>query len=239
VMALPKIPQEWLQPSSLTVAAKVQKTLADKVQITDQFSTIDLIAGVDVSNNLRDPKQMVYAAAVLLNANDLSLNNSASHAEQQVFPYIPGFLGFREAPAICAAIQKLPHRPDLILVDGHGISHPRGLGIASHIGVLLDIPTIGVAKSILVGKAFQNLSELAGAKVPLIYQNKTIAMLLRSKTNCLPLIISPGHKISLTSAVTIVQQCLKAYRLPEPTRFAHLAANQCRKMHMQNEADLT
>lgn len=225
----PEIPREWLYPATLEGAAQIQRDLALRVKTEDQLNEIKLIGGVDVSNNLRDPKQMIYAACVTLNTNDLTLHDTASFAEQQVFPYIPGFLGFREAPAIIHAIQKLPQMPDIILVDGHGISHPRGLGIASHIGVLLDIPTIGVAKSLLVGKPAAELEEQPGAQVPLIYQGKTIAMLLRSKKRALPLIISPGHNVSLNTAVKIVQQCLKGYRLPEPTRFAHFAANHCRR----------
>lgn len=230
-----EIPHEWLYPATLADATRIQTELAKRVKTDDQLNEIKLIGGVDVSNNIRDPKQMIYAACVTLNFNDLSLQNSANSAEQQVFPYIPGFLGFREAPAIIHAIQKLAKKPDLILVDGHGISHPRGLGIASHIGVLLDIPTIGVAKSLLVGKPAGELSDQMGAQVPLIFQGKTIAMLLRSKKRSLPLIVSTGHKVSLNTAVTLVQRCLKNYRLPEPTRFAHLAANQCRKNALTNE----
>ncbi len=222
------IPHAWLYPESLAAATKVQQLLAAKVCQEDQFSSLDLIGGMDVSNQWQDPKQMVYAAVVVLKQADMSLLTTANAVIHQPFPYIPGFLGFREAPALVKAYQQLPVKPSLILVDGHGISHPRSLGIASHIGVLLDCPTIGVAKSILVGKPAAELGAEPGAQVPLQWQNQTIAMLLRTKKRALPLIISTGHRVSLATAVTLVQQYLTKYRLPEPTRQAHLAANACR-----------
>ena len=148
--------------------------------------------------------------------------------EIQTFPYVPGFLGFREAPALVHAVQKLSQRPHLLLIDGHGVSHPRRLGIASHLGLLLDLPTIGVAKSILVGHPLSPLGEEVGSETPLVHKGEVIGMLLRSRKRALPLIISAGHKISLPTAVSWVKRCLTKYRLPEPTRRAHLAANEAR-----------
>lgn len=228
-----KLSQDLLFPSSLKQAALIQKQLSEKITLEDQFKDFKkeliTIAGMDVSNNPYDPKKMVYAGIAILDIKNLKPLETAQANMQQPFPYVPGFLGFREAPVLIQAYQKLSVRPSLIMVDGHGISHPRGLGIASHIGVLLDCPTIGVAKSILVGTPQVELSEEPGSEVPLIYKDKQIATLLRSKARSKPLIISPGYKVSLTTAVEIVRFCLAKYRLPEPTRYAHLVANDCRK----------
>jgi deoxyribonuclease V len=229
-MQMDPIPHEWLYPESLAAASKIQLELAQKVITTDQFSPeLHYIAGMDVSSNWRDPNQIIYATCVVLDAKTLQVVTSASMHMQQKFPYIPGFLGFREAPALVEAFKQLSIKPDLILVDGHGISHPRKLGIATHIGVLLNIPTIGVAKSILVGKPAGPLDLAAGSTTPLIWQEQTLATLLRSKNRCNPLIVAPGHKVSLTTAVALVKSYLRGYRLPEPTRQAHLAANAYRR----------
>lgn len=220
-------PKKWLYPASLEEAQHAQREMAERVILTDHFSFSHCVGGMDVSNNLYDT--MIYASAVVLDKKNLQLVEEAAIAQNQLFPYIPGFLGFREAPALVAAFKQLKRQPDLLLVDGHGISHPRGLGIASHLGVLLNIPTIGVAKSILIGQPERTLGSAKGDTVPLIWKGKQIATLLRTKERCNPLIISIGHRISLTSALDIVLQCQTRYRLPEPTRQAHLAANRCRK----------
>ncbi len=171
---------------------------------------------------------MIYASCVVLNADDYEIIETTTWTEKQNFPYISGLLGFREAPACIRTFELLSIKPDLIMVDGQGIAHPRGLGIASHIGVLLDIPTIGVAKSILTGKPEGELGEEIGSTVPLIKNGKEIGRMLRTKKNCLPLIVSPGHRISMDTAIALVLNGLKGYKLPEPTRRAHLAANFCR-----------
>ncbi|CUI17049.1 endonuclease V [Candidatus Protochlamydia naegleriophila] len=224
-----QVPSNWLYPDSLEEAKKVQNELASRVLLQDDFNPLRLLGGMDVSNNPYDPKKMVYAAVVTLDVKSLTLESKAHAAKQQPFPYIPGFLGFRESPPLIEAFQKLPKCPDLFLVDGQGISHPRRLGIASHIGVLLDIPTIGVAKNILVGKPQGELGESIGDYIPLIANGEEVGVLLRTKSKCNPLIISPGHRISLKTAIEIVLACMANYRLPEPTRHAHLTANECRK----------
>lgn len=229
------IPQHWLFPPSLKEAAVIQRQLAEQVIIEDQFSELNYIAGMDVSNNPFDPAQIIHAAVVILKKPDAQIIETATASQKQRFPYVPGFLGFREAPVLVAAFQQLKIIPSLIFVDGHGISHPRGLGIASHIGVLLDCSTIGVAKSILVGEYASPLGDEPGAQTPLVWQNRQIATVLRSKKRALPLIISPGHKISLESAVNMVKNYLNNYRLPEPTRQAHLAANHCRRQYHDHQ----
>lgn len=217
---------EWLFPPSITEAKRIQKELAARVQLQDALGQeVSYIAGLDVSNNRFDPEKMVYASAVTLSYPDLVLIESSSSAEQQPFPYVPGLLGFREAPALINAFNQLTIRPDILMVDGHGIAHPRKLGIASHIGVLLDIPTIGVAKSILVGAPTGELPDEPGSHVPLLWKGETIAAVVRTKRRCAPLIISAGHRMTLKTAISLVFSCLKGYRLTEPTRLAHLAAN--------------
>jgi deoxyribonuclease V len=225
------IPHAWLLPDSIEDAKEAQRIMAGRVILEDTLSSWQAIGGMDVSNNLYDPKQMIYASSVVLSYPSLEINEQAAVAQKQSFPYIPGLLGFREAPALIEAYQKLQKKPDVVMVDGHGMSHPRGLGIASHIGVILDIPTIGVAKSILVGRPATVLGPDAGAQVPLIWKGQTLGILLRTKARSNPLIISVGHKISLSTAVELVKSCLRGYRLPEVTRQAHLAANACRKFY--------
>jgi deoxyribonuclease V len=223
------IPGTWLHPSSLQEATVLQREWALRVVKEDDFPLPQLIAGMDVSNNPRDPQQLIYATVVVLSVPSCEIIEIAHAIEKQPFPYIPGYLGFREFPALYTAYQKLNSKPDLLFVDGHGISHPRGLGIASHIGVLLNIPTIGVAKSLLVGKPATSLGDKPGDTTPIVWRNQVIAMQLRSKLRCNPLIVATGHRVSLQSAVSLVQTYLRGYRLPEPTRQAHLAANRFRQ----------
>ncbi|HEX2582537.1 MAG TPA: deoxyribonuclease V [Chlamydiales bacterium] len=221
--------RKWLFCETIDEAKAAQKEMGEKVLAEDVFQEpIKYIGGVDVSNTPFDPEERIFAAAIILSYPSLSLAETATQAHQQTFPYIPGLLGFREVPTLIQAYKQLSLVPDIIMVDGHGISHPRGLGIASHLGVLLDIPTIGVAKSILVGSPAGPLSEEVGSMVPLLWKGKQIAMMVRTKKRCSPLIVSIGHKVSLQTATQLVLRCLTKYRLPEPTRYAHLAANKCR-----------
>lgn len=226
------LPRHWIHFENIQDAKKAQHEMAKQVITEDDVKQpIKLIGGMDVSNTPFDPDQMIFGAMVVCSYPSLSLVDKATKANKQDFPYVTGLLGFREAPTLVETYQQLKHLPDLVMVDGHGVSHPRGLGIASHIGVLLDVPTIGVAKSILVGTPRAPLGEEVGSMVPLVWKGNEIAMMVRSKKRCLPLIISPGHKISLKTAVEIVMSSLKKHRLPEPTRFAHLAANDARQSH--------
>jgi deoxyribonuclease V len=225
--------QSWIFPKSIDEAKGAQKEMAQRVLLQDDLpERIETIGGADVSNTPFDPEQMIFGSVVLLSFPSLIVQERATQANRQEFPYIPGLLGFREVPTLVQAYQQLSKRPDLLLVDGHGVSHPRGLGIASHLGVLLDIPIIGVAKSILVGQPAAPLGEEVGSRVPLIWRGKEIGICLRTKKRSLPLFISAGHKVCLETAVHWVQRCLTRYRLPEPTRQAHLAANVCRKEHL-------
>ncbi len=226
----------WLFFENIEDAKAAQTEMARKVLLEDSFNKpIEVIGGMDVSNTPFDPKQMIFGAVVVCSYPSLSILQKATQANKQNFPYVPGLLGFREAPTLIQAYHHLSPFPDVLMVDGHGISHPRGLGIASHLGVLLDTPTIGVAKSILVGTPAGPLSEEVGSMVPLLWKGNEIAMLVRTKKRCSPLIISAGHKITLKSAVQLVISCLRRHRLPEPTRYAHLTANKAR-LHFINGA---
>ena len=160
---------------------------------------------------------------VVLRYPELVLAESKTAREQLDFPYIPGLLSFRESPLILAACERLSVSPDLVLVDGQGIAHPRHLGLASHLGLLWDKPTIGCAKSLLCGW-HQPVGPEPGSYAELIDDNEVIGAALRTKEGSAPLYISIGHKIDLATALQWVLNCCRGYRLPEPTRLAHLAA---------------
>ncbi len=230
-MKLPAINQQDLFPPDLKQAGVIQTRLAESVIQTDDFGDINIIAGVDVSNSPWDPEGLVYAAIAVLDGRTLQLIEQAGAVAKPPFPYVPGFLGFREVPVVLEALQKLKHQPDLFLVDGHGISHPRGLGIASHLGVVINQPTIGVAKSILVGAPVHPVGPIPFDQAPLHWRGCQLATMLRTRRRANPLIISTGHRISLDSAVSQVISCARGYRLPEPTRQAHLTANLFRTRH--------
>ena len=223
------IPRHWLYPKDLDEAANVQRELAGKVVRADRLPAVHRVGGSDVSNNPRDPENRIYAAIISLDFPSLKPLENQCAAGVAPLPYVPGFLAFREVPALVDAFQNLSVKPDLLLVDGHGISHPRGLGIASHLGVILDCPTIGVAKSILVGKPQGEPGNSPGDFTPLVWKGQTIGVVLRTRANVSPVYVSVGHRICLETAVDWVTRCLTRYRLPEPTRLAHQAANQCRK----------
>lgn len=225
-------PHDWLYPASLSAAAEIQREMAQRVVREDALGPVSTVAGVDTSMKWRDSTGPIHAAIVQLDWPALTLRASAAVSAPSPIPYVPGFLGFRECPSLVGAYQQLPTVPDIIFVDGHGISHPRGLGIASHLGVLLDRPTIGVAKSILVGEPLAPLGEEPGDRTPLVWKGETIAMVLRTRRRANPLYISTGHRISLETAVEWVMRTARGYRLPEPTRLAHEAANAHRRRQL-------
>lgn len=210
-------------------AIKLQKGLTKQVVQKDCLEKINYVAGVDVSQPAFQKEGLIYAAVCILSFPELELVEQASHFQITDFPYIPGLLAFREVPVIVNALEKIKIMPDIILVDGHGISHPRGLGIASHIGVVTGYVTMGCAKSILIGKPENELPEEKGSYVPLVYHNRTVGNVVRTKTRVNPVYVSIGHKITLDKATEIVLACTTKYRLPEPTRLAHQYANYARK----------
>ena len=181
-----------------------------------------LIGGADVG--FEQGGEITRAAMVLLSYPQLELVEYQIARIPTTMPYIPGFLSFREYPALLKAWQMLSQKPDLLFVDGHGISHPRRLGVASHFGLLVDVPTIGVAKKRLCGK-FEPLGPEPGALAPLMDKGEQLAWVWRSKARCNPLFIATGHRISLDSALGWAQRCTRGYRLPEPTRWADAVAS--------------
>lgn len=180
------------------------------------------IAGADVG--FEHQGAVTRAAIAILRYPSLALVEYQIARINTTMPYIPGFLSFREYPALLAAWEQLQQKPDLLFVDGHGISHPRRLGVASHFGLLVNVPTIGVAKKRLCGR-FEPLDTEVGALAALEDKGEQLAWVWRSKARCQPLFISTGHRISTDSALTWVQRCMAGYRLPEPTRWADAIAS--------------
>lgn len=208
---------EFIIPESENAARAVQNELRNKLILRDEFGELNIIAGVDVGY---DPKRnLAHASIVIMNYSELKPLEQVEAFAPAEFPYIPGLLSFREIPAILAALAKLKNIPDLLMVDGQGIAHYRRVGIATHLGLILDMPSIGVAKSRLSGNfTMPGLSK--GELSPLIMGEERIGTVLRSKDKVKPLFISPGHRVSVESALSITIKCLTKYRLPEPTRMA-------------------
>lgn len=204
-------------------AIGIQQRFRDQVILSDQMAEVDFVAGVDVG--FEAAGEITRAAVAVLTFPELSLCESAISRTPTRFPYVPGLLSFREAPAIIEALEKLDRLPQLILCDGQGIAHPRRLGIASHIGVITGIPAIGVAKNRLTGE-HGDLPAEKGSHVHLIDKGEIVGALLRSRTGVKPVYVSPGHKICLKTALGFVMKCLTRYRLPETTRWAHWLASE-------------
>ncbi|MDO9489876.1 MAG: endonuclease V [Sphingomonadaceae bacterium] len=223
------IPHDWLFPESLKIATGVQRELAERVIAEDDFGAIETIGGTDISCGWRNSKAPVHAAIVTMDWPSLEPREMAGASMLPRFPYVSGYLGFRESPSLVEAFGRLGRPPDLLFVDGQGLSHPRGCGIASQLGVLLDTPSIGVAKSILIGEPAASLGPDAGDHVPMIWKDRIVGMAVRTKPRCKPLYVSVGHRISLDSAVDHVLRATRGYRHPEPTRRAHIAANDLRR----------
>jgi deoxyribonuclease V len=203
-------------------ARQMQRDLAVRISRENLAINPRYIGGFDIS--APDSNGIARAAAVILNYPELEVIEVKIAQGKLDFPYIPGLLSFRETPLILAVCQELSASPDLIMVDGQGIAHPRRFGIASHLGLLLDIPTIGCAKSRLCG-AHPSIAAEAGAHAELVHHGETIGMALRTKIGTNPVYVSVGHKIDLQTSVHWVMQCCHGRRLPEPTRLAHMAAS--------------
>lgn len=204
-------------PTTEREARAEQERLRGRVEREDRFGQVRLVGALDAHE---DPlAQITYGAAVLLRLSNLAQVAAAAAHVPTRFPYIPGFLTFREAPAMLAALAKLDKRPDIVFVDGQGIAHPRRFGIASHVGVLADLPTIGVGKSRLWGRFVEPGIE-RGAWSKLTSGDEVIGAALRTRRATNPLFISTGHRVSLESAIALVLRCTGRYRLPEPIRAA-------------------
>ena len=211
---------EWdLSPSA---AIALQQQLRERVITSDQLGSIKRVAGVDVG--FTEQGTITRAAVAVLSYPALELIDNAVAETPTCFPYVPGLLSFRELPAVLAALTKLNTLPDLLLCDGQGIAHPRRFGIASHLGVLTDIPAIGVGKTRLCGR-YDEVPEHKGGWAPLIDKNEVIGAVLRTRERVKPVFISIGHRISLNTAVDYVMACTTRYKLPQTTRHAHRLAS--------------
>jgi deoxyribonuclease V len=200
-------------------AQKIQNDLRQKISTSNELGTVQRVAGVDIGVKNDTAK----AAVVILRYPDLHLIDVRLVEKPATFPYIPGLLSFRESPSILEAIEQLSTNPDLIVVDGQGIAHPRRLGIASHLGLLTGIPTIGCAKTRLWGR-YEPPDQDAGSYTYLYDGNEVIGAVVRTKRATNPVYVSIGHKIDLQTAIRYLLNCCRGYRLPEPTRLAHQAA---------------
>ncbi len=201
-------------------ARAIQESLRERVITEDRFGEIRTVAGVDIGIK----KGLGRAAAVLLDFPSLALRDYVVITAELRFPYVPGLLSFRECPPALAALHALPQRPDLLVCDGQGLAHPRRFGIACHLGVLLDIPAIGAAKSRLIGTHDAPAAE-RGSQTPLFDGEEQIGAVVRTRTDVRPIYVSVGHRVSLETAVALTLNCAPRYRLPEPTRQAHKIAS--------------
>ncbi|MCF6158903.1 MAG: endonuclease V [wastewater metagenome] len=208
-------------------AIQIQETLKDLLILKRSFGRIDTVAGTDVSYDKQSDSFFAVVITFKLNKS-LEQLEEASAISRVKFPYIPGLLSFREAPVLLKAFRKLKTIPDIILFDGQGIAHPRHCGLASHMGLILDKPSIGCAKNRLIGK-YDPVENTVGAYSELLYRNQVVGAALRTKINTKPIFVSPGHKIDLISAIPIVLKTCCGYRIPEPIRQAHLFVNKLRK----------
>lgn len=208
---------------SVAQARTLQTRLAAQVELADRLpAEVRLLAGFDVG--FEDEGRTTRAAVVLLDAERLApLEHHVARLPTSM-PYVPGLLSFRELPALLAALARLSQRPDLVFVDGQGIAHPRRLGIAAHFGVVSGLPSIGVAKKRLHGR-FEPPGPARGDRSPILDGGACIGWALRSRPRCNPLIVSPGHRVSVDGALDWTLRSLRGYRLPEPTRLADRLAS--------------
>jgi deoxyribonuclease V len=193
-----------------------QENIAKSIILADCFDKIELVGGVDVAFG----KRFAYGAFAVLSFPELKIIEQESSKVRITLPYVPGFLSFREEPAIVAAYNKIKNKPDIILFDGQGIAHPRKAGLACALGITLDKPTIGCAKTRLIGE-YTDPDKTKGSASPLFYNNEIVGFVLRTKDNTNPIFVSPGHKVSLATAKQIALACCIKYRIPEPLRYAH------------------
>ncbi len=208
-------------------AIEIQLRLREQLRFTPlAVERVRWVAGADVSFD--KGSDTIFAAVVVLELPHLAVIEEAAVTTVTRFPYIPGLLSFREAPAVLKAFEKVTRWPDALLLDGQGLAHPRRMGLACHLGLLLDLPAIGCAKSLLVG-TYEEPAPEAGSFSPLLDRGEVVGVALRTKDHTSPIFVSPGHKIDLESAIRLVLRCVAGHRQPEPTRQAHLLVNRLRR----------
>ena len=226
----PRLETRWdLTPRE---AMRLQESLRARVELQDRFGEIRYVAGADMAF---DPATEVAFAGVIVYRFPCLEEVERRMARRKLrFPYVPGLLSFRECPILLAAFARLETEPDLILVDGHGRAHPRRFGIACHIGILFDKPTIGCAKSRLVGE-HQEPGERAGATAPLMLEGERLGVVVRTRDGVRPIYVTTGHRVSLDSAVGLVKQCLDGFRIPKPTREADHYVRDLRRAYQESK----
>lgn len=207
---------------NLAEAKAIQSDLRDKINLDPLTAPIQTIAGADISLNRFS--EIIFAGIVILRYSDLQPIAYSMVESKTSFPYVPGFLAFREVPALVQALAQIPVKPDVLMIDGHGIAHPRRMGIAAHFGALTGTVTMGCAKNILFGK-WQEPGILKGDYRPITNKEEVIGYALRSKFKTNPVFVSPGNRMSLQDSLEIAIRCAGNYRLPEPTRRAHEFVN--------------
>ena len=209
-------------PKTVAPARRLQERLRPRVIRRDRLGPVRFVAGIDVG--FEDGGRTTRAAVVVLSFPQLQAHEQVVVRRPTRFPYVPGYLSFRETPAVLAALKQLRMQPDLLLCDGQGYAHPRRFGLACHIGLLSGIPAIGVAKSRLIGE-HGRLPRPKGSWVPLVDEGEIIGAVLRTRTGVKPVYVSIGHRISLETAIRYALRCTPRYRLPETTRAAHRLAS--------------
>jgi deoxyribonuclease V len=210
---------------SNTEAIALQKKLAERVDVRAPLTNFELVAGADISYERFS--DVFYAGVVVIRVADGTIVEKQSAVRRSPFPYIPGLLSFREAPALLEAFAKVESKPDVIMLDGQGLAHPRRFGLACHVGLWLERPSVGCAKTVLIG-TFKDLGDQPGSLAPLCHREEVLGSAVRTKKRTKPVLVSAGHQIDLPSSVRVVLGTCKGYRIPEPTRQAHLFVNQLR-----------
>ena len=209
-------------------AVKVQQDLRDRLILEAPNIDPKLVAGADVSYS--KGSDLFFSSVVVLEMPEMKILEETTASGTVNFPYIPGLLSFREAPILIKAFEKVKNVPDVVIFDGQGTAHPRGLGLACHMGLVLDLPSIGCAKKVLVGD-YEPVGSAVGEYSHMVFKGDVVGAALRTRENVKPVFVSPGHRMDVLSAIDIVVKTCQGYKLPEPTRQAHLAVNRARTSH--------
>lgn len=209
-----------------TEAIRIQRELADQICLLPFSGDYRYVAGADIAYSKQD--NTLFAAVVVLEYPSGEEVFSRTDRGEAVFPYVPGLLTFREAPLVLRVFEEIPLTPDIVIFDGQGLAHPRGFGLACHLGLLLDIPSIGCAKSRLVGE-HKEPARRRGSSAPLVYKDRVVGAVVRTRDKVKPVFVSPGHKVDIHSAVRIVLETCRGYRLPQPTRLAHILSQKAKR----------
>lgn len=206
-------------------AIDVQRRLCSQIRQLPLTRPARMVAGADISYEKHGEK--LYAAVLVFNLPDLVLIDQAAVVDRARFPYVPGLLSFREAPALTKAFRQIRRKPDVIIFDGQGVAHPRGMGLASHMGLVLNCPSIGCAKTRLVG-TYPAVPETRGSTVLLTHKGQVVGGVVRTRERVKPVFVSAGHRITLEESIGLVLHCCRGCKLPEPTRQAHILVNRFR-----------